>query len=133
MPDYMMANIAHKYGLDRPVYEQYINWVAAMLHGDFGIPYQSPTETVVQVVAAGVADHALIIGGISIAIAFGVGMLLGTIAAFDQNSWIDNLVTFGVDARDGRAELRHRVPAHLRSSSIQLGCCRPVAGASRST
>ena len=70
MPDYMMANIAHKYGLDRPVYEQYINWVAAMLHGDFGIPYQSPTETVVQVVLRA-WPITLIIGAISIAFAFG--------------------------------------------------------------
>ena len=94
MPDYMMDNIAHKYGLDRPVYEQYINWVSAMLHGDFGIPYQSPTETVVQVVLRA-WPITLIIGAISIAFAFGFGMLLGTIAAFNQNSWIDNLVTFG--------------------------------------
>ena len=36
MPAYMMANIAHKYGLDRPVYEQYFSWLSAMLQGDFG-------------------------------------------------------------------------------------------------
>jgi ABC-type dipeptide/oligopeptide/nickel transport system permease component len=94
MPDYMMQNIAHKYGLDRPVYEQYFHWLAAMLQGDFGIPYQSPTETVVQVVLRA-WPITLAIGAISIAFAFGIGMLLGTIAAFNQNSWIDNLVTFG--------------------------------------
>ena len=94
MPDYMMQNIAHKYGLDRPVYEQYFHWLAAMLQGDFGIPYQSPTETVVQVILRA-WPITLIIGAVSIAFAFGIGMLLGTIAAFNQNSWIDNLVTFG--------------------------------------
>ena len=57
-----MQNIAHKYGLDRPVYEQYFNWVAAMLQGDFGIPYQSPTETVIQVVLRA-WPVTLIIGG----------------------------------------------------------------------
>jgi ABC-type dipeptide/oligopeptide/nickel transport system permease component len=93
MPAYMMENIAHKYGLDRPVYEQYFSWVAAMLQGDFGIPYQSPTETVVEVVLRA-WPITLIIGAISIGFAFGVGMLLGTIAAFNQNSWLDNLVTF---------------------------------------
>src|SRR5207245_2430803 len=50
MPDFAMQNILRKYGLDRPVYEQYWSWVAAMLRGDFGIPFQSPTETVVQLV-----------------------------------------------------------------------------------
>ena len=93
MPDFMMANIAHKYGLDRPVYEQYFKWVAAMLQGDFGIPFQSPTETVVHVVLRA-WPVTLMIGSIAIAFAFGVGMLLGTVAAFNQNSWIDNLVTF---------------------------------------
>ena len=94
MPDYMMENIRAKYGLDRPVYEQYLSWVAAMLQGDFGIPYQSPTETVVEVVLRA-WPVTLVIGAISIGFAFGFGMLFGTIAAFKQNSWIDNLVTFG--------------------------------------
>ena len=132
MPQYVMDNIAHKYGLDRPVYEQYLNWVGAMLQGDFGIPYQSPTETVVEVILRA-WPVTLIIGGISIAFAFGVGMLLGTIAAFNQNSWIDNLVTFGGDARHGRPQLRHRVrPGHRPLDPAAAGC-RPAAGASRST
>src|SRR4051812_2283300 len=50
LPDYVMENIRHKYGLDQPVFQQYLSWVSAMLHGDFGVPYQSPTETVVQLV-----------------------------------------------------------------------------------
>src|SRR5207247_3353226 len=50
MPDFAMQNILRKYGLDRPLYEQYFNWITAMLRGDFGIPFQSPTETVVQLV-----------------------------------------------------------------------------------
>ena len=50
MPQYMMENIERKYvgSISRCV--QYLNWVSAMLHGDFGIPFQSPTETVVEVV-----------------------------------------------------------------------------------
>src|SRR4051794_3869449 len=50
MPEAAMQNILQKYGLDRPVYEQYFKWIGAMLHGDFGIPFQSPTETVMQVI-----------------------------------------------------------------------------------
>src|SRR5262249_21836110 len=33
MPEAAMQNILRKYGLDRPVYEQYFNWIGAMLHG----------------------------------------------------------------------------------------------------
>jgi peptide/nickel transport system permease protein len=94
LPDAALQNIAAKYGLDRPVYEQYFKWVAAMLQGDFGIPYQSPTETVTQVILRA-WPVTLVVSGISILIAFGVGMALGVIAALRQNSLIDNLVTFG--------------------------------------
>lgn len=94
LPEQQMQNILHKYGLDRPIYEQYFNWVGAMLHGDFGIPFQSPTETVTQVILRA-WPVTLAIGAISIAISFSLGFLLGAIAAFHQNSWVDKLVTFG--------------------------------------
>lgn len=94
MPDYMMANILRKYGLDRPIYEQYFSWVSAMLRGDFGIPYQSPTETVTGLILRA-WPVTLVIGAISIALAFGFGMLFGAIAALRRNSWVDNVVTFG--------------------------------------
>jgi len=112
MPSYMMENIAAKYGLDRPVHEQYVSWVSAMLRGDFGIPYQSPTETVVDVVLRA-WPVTLAIGAISILFAFGVGMLLGTIAAFNQNSWIDNLVTFA-------ATLGMAVPSYVIGSILVI-------------
>ena len=94
MPEAAMQNILHKYGLDRPIPEQYLNWVWAMLHGDFGIPFQSPTETVTQVIARA-WPVTMQVGVLTLAVAFGVGLLLGAIAAFNQNSWVDSLVTFG--------------------------------------
>ena len=112
MPQYMMDNIAAKYGLDQPVHVQYIKWVQAMLHGDFGIPFQSPTETVVDVVLRA-WPITLMIGAVSILFAFGVGMLLGTVAAFNQNSWIDNLVTFA-------ATLGMAVPSYVIGSVLVI-------------
>ncbi|HEV8637833.1 MAG TPA: ABC transporter permease [Chloroflexota bacterium] len=94
MPEAAMQNILHKYGLDRPLHEQYLNWVWAMLQGDFGIPFQSPTETVTQVIARA-WPVTMQVGVVTLTVAFGVGLLLGTIAAFNQNSWVDSLVTFG--------------------------------------
>ena len=94
MPEAAMQNILHKYGLDRPVHEQYLNWVWTMLHGDFGIPFQSPTETVTQVIARA-WPVTMQVGVLTLTVAFGFGLLLGTVAAFNQNSWVDSLVTFG--------------------------------------
>lgn len=94
MPDFAMENILRKYGLDRPVHEQYVRWLWAMLQGDFGIPYQSPTETVLQLVARA-WPVTMVIGAITLLVSFSLGIVLGTVAAFNQNRWIDNLVTFG--------------------------------------
>lgn len=93
LPPQQMENIFRKYGLDRPVYEQYLKWLVAMVQGDFGIPYQSPTETVTQLILR-TWPVTLAYGAIAVGISFGLGILLGAIAAFRQNSWIDNLVTF---------------------------------------
>jgi len=46
LPPDAKANILHKYGLDKPVWEQYLNYMGSALHGDFGISFQSPSETV---------------------------------------------------------------------------------------
>jgi len=94
LPEFAMQNILRKYGLDRPLWEQYLNWVGAMLHGDFGIPFQSPTETVVGVIARA-WPVTIAVGIPTVILAFSLGITLGTIAAFNQNSWVDSLVTFG--------------------------------------
>ena len=39
-----------KYGLDKPLWEQYVRYLWRVLHLDFGIPFQSPTETVLGLI-----------------------------------------------------------------------------------
>ena len=51
LPPAAKANILRKYGLDKPVWQQYVRYMWAALHFDFGIPYQSPTETVQGLIA----------------------------------------------------------------------------------
>lgn len=85
-----------KYGFDKPLYEQYAKYMWAALQGDFGIPFQSPSETVAGLIARtwGVS---VILGGIALLISYSLGILLGFIAAVYQNTWIDYLsVMFAV-------------------------------------
>jgi ABC-type dipeptide/oligopeptide/nickel transport system permease component len=86
------AAIARKYNLDRPLHEQYLSYMGAALRLDFGIPFQSPGETVTQLIGRTwpVTAH---LGLMTIALAFVVGLPLGIIAAVRQNSWIDYLAT----------------------------------------
>jgi ABC-type dipeptide/oligopeptide/nickel transport system permease component len=81
-----------KYGLDKPLYVQYVKYMWAALHGDFGVPFQRPTETVTGLIATR-WPVTIAIGIPTIIIAYVFGTLLGTIAAVRQNSWIDYLVT----------------------------------------
>ncbi len=93
LPPAAKENILRKYGLDQPVWRQYLNYMSNVLQFDFGIPYQQPTTTVAQLIA----DSWLItaqIGLMTILLSFGLGILVGMFAAYHQNSWIDNVVTF---------------------------------------
>ncbi|MGH3630730.1 MAG: hypothetical protein ACRDRL_25220, partial [Sciscionella sp.] len=36
LPGPAMANIMRKYGLNEPIWRQYLNWLWALLHGDLG-------------------------------------------------------------------------------------------------
>ncbi len=86
------AAIARKYNLDRPLHEQYLSYMGAALRLDFGIPFQSPGETVAQLIARTwpVTAH---LGLMTIVLAFAVGLPLGIIAAVRQNRWVDYLAT----------------------------------------
>ncbi len=46
LPPAAKANIMRKYGLDKPVWQQYLKYMSHALRFDFGIPYQQPTSTV---------------------------------------------------------------------------------------
>jgi ABC-type dipeptide/oligopeptide/nickel transport system permease component len=93
LPPAAKENILHKYGLDRPLYEQYLNYMGNALHGDFGISFQSPTETVTQLISR-VWPTSMQLGGLAILLAFTLGLTAGTLAAVNQNTWVDYVVTF---------------------------------------
>jgi ABC-type dipeptide/oligopeptide/nickel transport system permease component len=86
------AAIARKYNLDKPLHEQYLSYMGAAVRLDFGIPYQSPGETVTELIARTWPVTAQL-GLMTIALAFVVGLPLGIIAAVRQNSWVDYLAT----------------------------------------
>lgn len=92
LPPEVKANISRKYGLDRPLYEQYIGYWANLARGDLGIPYSSPTETVMGLIARS-WPVSLQLGLYAVIVAFALGLPLGVIAALRQNSWVDHLAT----------------------------------------
>lgn len=93
------ANILRKYGLDKPLYVQYGRYMWNALHFDFGIPFQSPGETVTDLISR-TWPVSMQLGGMGLAIAFSLGILLGVISAVRQNTMVDYgttvLATLGI-------------------------------------
>jgi peptide/nickel transport system permease protein len=83
-----------KYGLDKPIPVQYVKWMSNVLRGDFGVPFQSPTETVTGLIARA-WPVTIKIGVPTIILSYGLGIILGLTAARHQNSWVDYVVSFG--------------------------------------
>src|SRR5438067_8311377 len=73
LPPAAKANILRKYGLDRPLYEQYLRYMGSAVQGDFGISFQSPTETVAQLISRA-WPTSMQLGGLAILLAFMIGL-----------------------------------------------------------
>ncbi|MDE0782956.1 MAG: ABC transporter permease [Planktomarina sp.] len=86
------AKILEKYGLDQPLYVQYLKYMWGVLHFDFGIPYQSPGETVLELLGRAWIPS-LVLGGAGVLIGAPLGIALGLMAALRRNSWIDYLTS----------------------------------------
>ncbi len=95
----VMENLRRIYQLDRPLHEQYLLYVGALLRGDFGPSYFFRDFTIAQLFASGL-PVSMTLGGLALLIAVIVGGALGTVAAFRQNSAVDYAVvglgTFGL-------------------------------------
>src|SRR5215204_3093733 len=83
-----------KYGLDDPIMVQYGRYMWNVLHGDFGVPFQSPTRTVTELIAA-TWPVTIRIGLLTIAFSFSFGILFGFIGAIRHNTWLDYAITLG--------------------------------------
>ena len=93
LPEFALENIKRKYGLDQPLYVQYGKWLWAVVQGDFGIPFESPTETVTSLIARA-WPVTLRVGAVTLTFAYTFGLIFGILAAVRQNTWIDSFVTF---------------------------------------
>lgn len=88
-----LANLERKYGLDKPVWERYLNFLTSALQLDFGNSFSVAGNPPVTTVIARTWPVTLHVGLYTIIVAFGFGFIFGLIAAYYRNSIIDNLVT----------------------------------------
>ncbi len=88
----VMENLNKIYKLDRPLFEQYLLYLGALVRGDFGPSFIMRDFSVAELFARGL-PISMMLGALALTVAVVVGGALGTIAAFRQNSAIDYMVT----------------------------------------
>jgi ABC-type dipeptide/oligopeptide/nickel transport systems, permease components len=87
----MVDQMNKAYGLDKPVWQQYITYLFNALHGDFGTSFQYANQSVSTLISQrlGVSVQlglqALVLGVI-------VGLILGAISARHKNGFLDGLI-----------------------------------------
>ncbi|MDQ2654100.1 MAG: ABC transporter permease [Chloroflexota bacterium] len=94
LPEATRIARAAKYGFDQPLIVQYGKYIWNVLHGDFGVPFQSPTQTVVELIKQ-TWPITLRIGALTLLISYPLGIALGLLAALKRNTWVDYFITFG--------------------------------------
>ncbi|UJF35124.1 ABC transporter permease [Paenibacillus hexagrammi] len=82
-----------QYGLDKPMWEQYVTFLKNLLHGDLGFSFQFPAQTVTDIIKQAF-PASLELGVYSIVIAIVVGLTLGVIAALKHNKLGDYTAMF---------------------------------------
>jgi peptide/nickel transport system permease protein len=89
-----LQNLKRKYGLDKPVPERYVHYLTNVLRLDFGNSFTEAGNPPVLDVIARKWPMTLHVGLYTVTLSFGLGFVLGLVAAYYRDSWIDNVVTF---------------------------------------
>ncbi|MCL4862244.1 MAG: ABC transporter permease [Caldilineaceae bacterium] len=94
VPEHIRAALMAKYNLDKPLYQQYLSYVANALSGDWGISFRFG-EPVTAFIARS-WPVTIQLGLVTLAVALVVGVTMGMLAALWPNSWVDYLTSLAV-------------------------------------
>ncbi len=81
-----------KYGLDKPVYVQYVKWLSRVLQGDLGNSIYGSRISVSRIVSEAL-PRTLSLAGLSFIIALAIAVPAGLISAIKRHSSLDHAVT----------------------------------------
>lgn len=86
----MKAQLNEKYGLDKPVSEQYETYIKNLVKGDFGQSMKYKGREVLDTITQSFPNSAKV-GLVSIVFSVALGILLGIIAALKADKWPDRV------------------------------------------
>lgn len=91
LPAKVVQRLYEKYGLDRPITEQYAVYMTNLLKGDFGVSIYRKGKSIASIISSGL-PYTMKLGAVSVCVALVVGIFLGTVAAFTKKRWLSNAV-----------------------------------------
>ena len=86
-----LAALEAKYGMDKPVFEQYVTYLGDVLRLDFGPSLKQRGQTVMDVIGRGMKTSVKL-GLVAAAIALVTGVVLGAVAALRRNKIVDKVI-----------------------------------------
>lgn len=88
----MIAMMNKQYGLDKPLWQQYLKYLFDILHGDFGTSYQSINQSVTRLISQrlGVSVH---LGIQALVVGISSGLFVGAVSARNKNNKIDAILS----------------------------------------
>jgi ABC-type dipeptide/oligopeptide/nickel transport system permease component len=87
------ANLEARYGLDRPLFEQYLMYMGNMLRGDFGISFTQQNREVNDIIREHFPVSATL-GVLAVVFAALGGILMGALTALYRNRLPDYIIMF---------------------------------------
>lgn len=89
----IQANLEKKYHLDDPLHVQFFSWLKGISQGDLGESFQYVGRSVNEIIAMSL-PNSVMLSVWALAFAIVIGVPLGCLAAWKQNSWLDHSAMF---------------------------------------
>ena len=89
--DETIAALEAKYGFDKPVPVQFVNYLKNILRGDFGLSTKWIGSTVIELIMGGFGYSARL-GLSAAAMAIVSGVILGALAGLKRGKWLDKVI-----------------------------------------
>jgi oligopeptide transport system permease protein len=84
----ILRNLEAHYGLDKPLWHQYFDYLGSLAKGDFGPSFKYPNRTVNEILGDKL-PVSIELGVLSLLVALLIGLPLGILAAVRRNTWVD--------------------------------------------
>ena len=88
----VLAKLEEKYGLDKPIYVQYFNWLGDIARGDFGVSFKMQKNRPVTTIIKDMFPVSLKVGTYAMLWAIVFGVVFGCIAAYNRGGIVDSIL-----------------------------------------